>query len=252
MINGNNSFSMTIFAKTVIKVRRIFASIQFLLLISVLYSSTGCININKKDKDYLDPDETFLDYQITAAEGNDKLTILLQFRNGEDKDGLRLVTPADVKLDGIALNADSTSKGRYFYEAYRAIDSFAGKHTIVYTDINKKKFKEEFEFQPFVLISSIPDTISRDSLYLEFSGINRGDYISMVITDTAFINDDINRSFPRGVRNIKLNRSDFENLSTGPVQLEFARETSEMINRKSFGGGLLFINYSLKREVFLK
>ena len=29
------------------------------------------------------------------------------------------------------------------------LQEFAGKHTIVFTDINEKEYKEEFDFQPY-------------------------------------------------------------------------------------------------------
>ena len=209
-------------------------------------SLSACLDNKKRESDDL-----FLDYQINAREGDENLSVLLMFRDPSTGDAFELKPPSEARLDNELLKPDSTFKKNYYYELYKSIDSFSGKHAIIFTDINKKSFKQEFEFQRFYLTTPIPDTISRDSLTVEFTGVLPDDHISLIITDTAFSNNDINRTFPQGVKKIILDSGDLDNLSTGPVQLEFVRETRFPI-RSTRIKGLFELNYNLKREVYLK
>ena len=215
-------------------------------LFTLFFGLNACLN-NKTDKQ---PD-IFLDYQINAREGDDKLSILLQFRDAATGDAFELKPPSEVRLDQETLRPDSTLKKNCFYELYKPIDSFTGKHAIIYTDLNHKIFRQQFEFRPFSLSVPIPDTIGRDSLMLDFSGLSADDRISFILTDTAFSNDDINRTVPPGVRKITLTSGDLGNLSAGPLQIEFIRETRIPFIKPGLQGGLQ-VNYSLKREVYLK
>ncbi len=196
------------------------------------------------------PADLVLDYQINAKEGDDNLSVLLQFRNPINDDAIELKAPEQVRLDGEILMVDSAKK-HYFYEAFLPIDSFQGIHEILFTDREKRQFKKEFRFEHFKMNTMIPDSIDRDSLQLEFSGVSEDDQITMILTDTSFVNDDINRVLPEGVSKIVLGPEDLDNLRSGPVRLEFIRETMIYFKNEHFRGGMQ-INYSLKREFILK
>jgi hypothetical protein len=60
---------------------------------------------------------------------------------------LVLNEPASVSLDGKEIPADSSKLTGAFYEVMDPVNNFSGNHSIVFTDVNKKKYEEEFSFQ---------------------------------------------------------------------------------------------------------
>ncbi len=224
---------------------RRFSFLFFLFSVSFL----GCNN--KKDKNYeADPETIWFDYQVTGGEGDDNLTILLQYRGGgEEENG---IAAGEVKLDGETIAADSTKMTGVFYELHKPLTAFTGKHSIVFTDINKREYKEEFDFKPIVLLTPVNDTVKRDELVFEFDGLDPEDHVRVLLTDTSYINDGINRVDKVLNGRLVITKSDLENLANGPVQLEFIREYERPVKNGTKEGGRLLITYSLKREFILK
>lgn len=222
-----------------------------------LYLLLFCVSLililscnNKKGGDEVNPESIYFDYQITGKEGDDNLTVLLQYRDGgKDRDA---VSMGNVILDGEILPADSAKMTGIFYELHKPIAEFSGKHSIVFTDINKKEYKEDFSFQPVVLVTPITDTAQRNDLVFEFEGLEAKDYIRVLMTDTSFVNNGINRVDTVVNGRLIIRKDDLESLANGPVQLEFIREYEKPVKNGTDEGGRLLITYSLKREFFLK
>lgn len=219
-----------------------------LLLISSTLYFFACNN--KKDKNYEPkPEAIYFDYQITGKEGDDNLTVMLQYRDGgEDGDAIAV---GKVILDGEIVTVDSAKMTGFFYELHKPISSFSGKHTIVFTDADQKEYKEEFEFQPVDLLTAIADTIKKNELVFSFQGMEAEDYIRVVLTDTSFYNDGINVVSTVSDGKLVISQSDLENITPGPVQLEFIREYERPVKNGTEAGGRLLITYSLKREFIL-
>ena len=220
-----------------------------LLLISSTLYFFACNN--KKDKNYEPkPEAIYFDYQITGKEGDDNLTVMLQYRDGgEDGDAIAV---GKVILDGEIVTVDSAKMTGFFYELHKPISSFSGKHTIVFTGADQKEYKEEFEFQPVVLLTAIADTIKKNELVFSFQGMEAEDYIRVVLTDTSFYNDGINVVSTVSDGKLVISQSDLANIALGPVQLEFIREYERPVKNGTEAGGRLLITYSLKREFILK
>lgn len=198
----------------------------------------------------MNPDALWFDYQVTGKEGNDNLTIMLQYKyGGEDGDA---IAAGNVLLDGEILPADSTKMTGVFYELHKPIASFTGNHHILFTDFNNKQYKEEFNFQPVVLSVLIADTLQRSELVFKLEGLEKEDYIRVLLTDTSFINNGINRVDKLINGNLLISKADLESLANGPVQLELIREQERKVKNATEEGGRLLITYSLKREFFLK
>lgn len=226
--------------------KRAFAIIFF-------FSVMGIISCrNKKGNDVLSPESIYFDYKISGHEGDDKLTVLLQYKEGDEEgQTVTIDGPGKVMLDEEVLMVDSAAMTGTFYETNKVIDSFAGKHMIVFTNLNKKEYKEEFNFQPVSLVTAIPDTIHRGELAFELAGLEPEDMVRVVLTDTMWVNDGINRiDTVRGGR-IILSADDLKKLSNGPIQLELIREYERPIKNGTKAGGRISINYGLKREFIL-
>ena len=120
-----------------------------MLLFSIPVLLISCTNTDKENVDKTDPDNIYFDYKVTAAEGNDNLTVLLQYRaGGEEGDGVSITEPGKIMLDGEILPPDSTKMSGTFYELHKPIAEFAGKHSIVYTDLIKRSTKKNSVFNP--------------------------------------------------------------------------------------------------------
>ncbi len=217
----------------------------FLLLFSCTSNEIG----NSKD---VNQDAVFFDYEIWADEGKD-VTVNLQFRMG-GRNGTTLVLdePSKVLLDGEQLNADSAKVTGAYYEIQKPASSFEGKHTISFSDLNKKEYKEEFEFRPFILDPGIPKTLNRSNLVFNFTGLDSIDHLSVILTDTSFTSADINdiETIKNGRLIISADR--LSDLVNGPINLQFYKESEKPVKNGTKEGGRLLIRYGLKREFELK
>ena len=216
---------------------------SFFIITFVFFSCS-----NKKE-DARNPEAVYFDYRITGEEGNDNLTVLLQFREGGA--GGEAVSLGKVTLDGEILQPDSAKMSGVFYELHKPIAAFEGNHTILLKGMNDKEYKEEFNFQPVELITQLPDTIKREEMNLAFEGLEPEDYLRVLLTDTSFINDGINRVDTVNSGFLIINQSDLETLANGPVQLQFIKEFERPVKNGTKEGGRLRITYRIKREILL-
>jgi hypothetical protein len=200
----------------------------------------------------VNPDAIYFDYEIWAEETNPDVTVHLQYRMG-GKNGTTLVLdePSKVLLDGEELKLDSAKVTGAYYEVQKPASSFAGKHTVTFIDLNRKEYKEEFEFVPFMLDSLSP-VMHRGDLVFMFKGLEPVDVIDVALTDTSFTSADINDTAT--VRNGRLVIS-AERLSAvvnGPINLQFYKDAIKPVKNGTKEGGRILIRYGLRREFELR
>jgi len=219
------------------------------LIAALLFS---CRSGDSNRKNNILSENIYFDYSITAEEGDDNLTIKLQYReDGENGYAITLTEPGKVEIDGELIPADSSRLSGTYYEIQKPIEGFSGKHKIVYTNNNGEKYSEEFDFSPVILLTHLKESVKRDSLVFDFEGLDTVDYMRVVLSDTSFLNYGINRLDT--VRNGRLfiPRNELEKIATGPVKLEFIREIEKPLQNVTEAGGKLSLNYVLRREFFL-
>ena len=219
----------------------------------------ACKNLGKnEDKVYIarlseiNEADVYFDYRVSATEGDDNLTIMIRYYEGYEEGPTVLIdSPAHVALDSTVLRVDSTGLSGAFYEIQKPISSFSGEHTITLITA-KNKYEERFLFEPLTLVSPLPDTIGRDDLVLQLGGLETEDFVRTVITDTVITHDGINRidTVQNGL--LRLNRTDLETLTSGPVHIEIHREFERPVRNSPDAGGRIFIGYILKKDIYLK
>jgi hypothetical protein len=195
----------------------------------------------------------FLDYRIHAEEGDDNLNILIQFRES-DPDGRTLLVgdAGKVMLDEEELQADSTERMGAYYEIQKPIASFTGEHVLLLEGPGGKRFEERFRFTSMTLESGPGDTVFRnEELVLQLAGLEKKDYVRIVMTDTSFVNDGINRLDTVYNGRLVLPRLELEQLAAGPVHLELYRENERPTMNKTVAGGRFSLTYVLKRDFIL-
>jgi hypothetical protein len=226
------------------KMKTLFVLIACSLYITVFVS---CINSRREQE------EIFMDYRISAEEGNDSVSIIIQFHSNDIYGPIvGIDTPGYVMLDGQKLSADSSSITGPFYPANREVRSFTGKHNIIFVDAEGKKVKEEFSFQPFSLLNKMQDTLARKPFNLDFRGLSETDYVRIILTDTTFPGEGVNRVDTVTGNRSRITRDDISRLESGPIQLELIKEAERTIENGDRVTGMISVLYTIRREFFLR
>jgi hypothetical protein len=195
----------------------------------------------------------YLDYKIYGEEGNDSVTVVLQFHvGGEYGPTVGLDAPGKVMLDGQTVPVDSSSITGPMFVITKALNSFSGKHVILFVDPEAHQYRQNFEFRSFTLLSNIIDTIPRSRMILQFNGLRDLDYVRILMTDTSYDSDQINRIDTVIGNQTIISREDLLSLQNGPIQLECTREIEEPIENSPSGDGMISTSYTLRREFYLK
>lgn len=222
------------------------------LLFTMVAFLTSCKSKDKKTEPQLDIQSIYFDYKITAEEGYDNLTVLLKFRD-ENKTGDPFTMPEGMKvmLDDEELVADSSAMNGTFYEVNKPIQDFTGKHKIVLSGTGGDDYTEEFTFSPVELLTVFPESVPKEDLQLEFTGLEKTDRIRLLMTDTIFFNDGVNRIDTVLNNQLVISKNDLDKLASGPVLLEFIREFERPVDIGEKIKGRLRINYTLRRTINL-
>jgi len=222
-------------------------------LFASFFLLSGCADNESVKKKKADPDDIYFDYRVWGNEENSDITVRLQYflENG-DENTVLLQHPSKVEFDGEVLPADSSKMNGYYYEATIPLENFDGKHYIVFTDRNEKQYREEFEFPVISLKTEIPAVVSRKELVFELDGINPGEIIRVLLTDTAFYSRGIDRIDTIRNDSIIITPRDLENLKNGPVYLEIYKDDKWPLKETTKGGGRISLSYGLKRVFELK
>lgn len=120
-----------------------------LLALVVLISCNSNEITESKD---VSPENIYQHYSITHKEGDDEVEVLVQFRFGSiTGTTIMLNKPSSIKLDGKELKVDSSTALGAYYRVFLPVNSFYGKHVFEFTDIDNKVYRNEFNFEKFIL-----------------------------------------------------------------------------------------------------
>jgi hypothetical protein len=219
---------------------------SFLLLASCTSNEIG----SSKD---VNPESIYFDYRVWGDEEGGDMTVKLQYRfAGKNGTTLLLEAPSKAEFDGVAIKADSSKMLGAYYEVSKPIKDFAGKHVIVFTDLNNKQYKEEFNFHPISFKTKVPAIINRNDLVFELDGLAPQDYVHVMVNDTASFSEGIDRIDTIKNGRITISKTELARLINGPVRLEISKEDEKSIRNGTSQGGRISISYGIKREFELK
>ncbi|MBL7733316.1 MAG: hypothetical protein JNM88_19265 [Chitinophagaceae bacterium] len=201
----------------------------------------------------VDQDFIFFDYQVRGEEDNDQVTVLLQYRQDiAEGSTLFLDKKSKVELDGELIPADSAKITGAYYELQKAKDSFTGTHSITFTDANGRQYKEQFSFQPLQLMTEIPASVPFGELELQLEGVEPGDEVRIVLTDTLFGSEGVDRLEVVGRdKKLVVTREEMALLAPGPIQMELVKESETPVENGTASGGRLYMSFMLRREFML-
>lgn len=219
----------------------------------LLFLLTGCTSNEIGNSRDVNPDAIFFDYKIRGDEKDDRVTVYIQYRmGGPNGTTLVLNDPARVRLDGETIPVDSARLTGAYYEIQKSPDSFAGKHTIVFTDLNKKEYSEEFQYRRFALKTKIPSIVHRGDLTFDLEGLDSEDLVRVTATDTSFSSRDIVEIDTVRDGRLTISSNKLKNLVDGPITLLLSKETERAVKNGTREGGRIVISYGLQREFELK
>ena len=225
----------------------------FLSFIVFIFIFTSCDSNEVGNSKDVNPESIYFDYKVWGDEGNDDMTVMLLYRfAGKNGTTLVLDEPSKVELDGQEIKVDSSKMTGAFYEVIKPLKDFIGKHDIVFTNLDNKQYKEEFDFKPISLRTKVPAEIKRSDLAFDLDGLEPVDYVRILLTDTSFASDDINWIDTVKNGRVIITKEDLKRVVNGPVHLELYREFDRPVKNSTREGGRFSFTYGLKREFVLK
>jgi hypothetical protein len=221
------------------------------VIIAITFAA--CTNRDSASNEEVDTNSIYFDYKITGDEGSGEVTCLIQYHyDGAAGETLLLEEPSKVELDNEKIAVDSAQLSGAFYEIRKPLESFAGKHTITFTDLKGKKFTEVFHFAPFTLETNLEERIQRGEISLQLQGLKARDAVQVVLIDTSFTTDDINEIMPVQNGRLNLTKEKLNKVADGPVTLQLYKAKERKVKNATAKGGKISISYSLTRAFDLK
>lgn len=226
-----------------------FCKTIVVVVIGIAAIVTGCKNKDKEVKNGIDADWIYFDYTVTAEEGNENATCVFQYKNYDAEGKAIDIEPGKVQLDGQELRSDSARLSGFFYEVQKPIDSFAGKHTIVFTNADGREYKNEFDFYPFSIEKPLPAKIKRELFTIPLKNFPPTEKsVRLLLLDTAFASTGFNDLVPVINGKIEIDESILSTIKAGPINLELYLEKEVPLKQTTKAGGRVSITYGLRKE----
>lgn len=220
-----------------------FKPVLLVLCLPVFSCTSNEIGYSKD----VNPETVYMDYHIYYTEGEDSVKCLLQYRfAGEDGTTLVLSSPSKVSIDGKEVKVDSSDFSGAYYEKKYAAATFAGPHTIAFTDINGKKRNEIFHFQRTRLVNDILSANKQTDLILSFENIYPEDRIEVDISDTSGATQDINITAKPVAGKLTISAAQLQTLSAGPCTLNIYKNVANSLQETTTEGGKLSVHHTIK------
>jgi len=216
------------------------------MLFSLIAISACSSNEIGESKD-VSQDKIYQKYRIRYNEGNDKANIFAQFRfAGSNGTTLVLSKPSQLAFDGEIVKVDSSGGSGAYYEVNKPIANFYGKHHFIFTDINNKKFDNDFTFEPFRFVN-IPAVVSKKqgfNLAFQPGALQPGDVINVSSTGT---DSSFTVSYePSAANVINIPSKQLMRQKNGDLKLETTLYRKLDLQQNTAEGGGMEISYSLK------
>ena len=223
-------------------------SLPLFALFFIEFIFAGCTSNEIGESKDVAQDKIYQQYTVTYAEGNEKITVHAQFRfAGRNGTTLVLSKPSQLSFDDEAMPVDSGSVSGAYYQLYKPVSRFYGKHHFVFSDINNKKFDNDFSFDTFKLVN-IPPTVVKTrpfDLSFETAPLNTDDYIELSTngTDSSFT---ITHNAGDTGRFITIPEKELKRQKEKELTLEARLYRKIPLQQNTAEGGRLEIRYTLK------
>lgn len=161
------------------------------ILFSALLIMASCASNEIGQSRDVNQQSVYQQYDVQCDEGGNATTLTAWFRfAGVNGTTLVLNEPSRFECDGKSIEVDSSELSGAFYKTVLELGRSAGKHRLVFTDIDKNRYENEFSLDSFHLVQ-LPASIRRTdsvNIFFEGPGLQGTDYIELTTdnTDSAF------------------------------------------------------------------
>jgi len=216
------------------------------LFIGLAVILVGCSN-QEKTHNEIDYNQLYFDYSITGEENNDNVTCVFQYKYGGEEGKAVNIEPAEMVLDADRIKTDSAKLTGFFYEIQKPVDSFQGKHTIVFKTPGKE-YRNEFEFFPFTS-EELPKKVHRKAFSIQLKDFpSREKSVRLLLLDTAFESSGFNDLVAVINGKVTIDTDILQSVKNGPIILEMYIEQEIPLRQRTLAGGKISITYGLKKE----
>jgi hypothetical protein len=220
-----------------------FTNLFILTTLSILILLPSCTSNEIGESKDVAQEKIYQEYSITYNESNPNVDVFCQYRFG-GKNGTTLVlnTPSEVKFDGEKLNVDSNGVSGAYYKTTKTANSFMGKHSFVFTNIDKKQYENGFTFDDFKV--AFPASGAKNTpLTIPFTTTPLGtdDYVEINTVDS-----DSSFSITNNGNNVIIPIEELKRQKKAEVQLEAHLYRNIPLQQNTTEGGKLFMHYTLK------
>ena len=225
-----------------------FLALSTLLIFCLI---SACTSNEIGDSKDVAQNKIYQEYSISYTEGSTNAEVFCQYRFG-GKNGTTLVlnTPSMVSVDGEKLVVDSNKMSGAFYSIQKPVANFLGKHSIVFTNIDDKKFENDFVFDAFKL-TNVPASISKKKdliLNFETADLKNDDYIEVgsLNTDSSF---SVTHTANDLSKTITIPSSNLQKQKGNTLSLQVTLNKSIPLQQNTTEGGRMNLQYRLKDVV---
>ena len=218
-----------------------------LILLTIVFSNCSSNEIGES-KDVAQ-DKIYQQYSVKYSEGNDKANVFAQFRfAGPNGTTLVLSKPSQLAFDDEVIKVDSSGGSGAFYVLERPIANFYGKHHFIFTDVNNKKFDNDFSFDTVRLVNVPASASKKQGLNLSFEAgaLQPGDEISISSSNTDSSFSFTVRHEASDGNSIVIPAKELMRQKNSEVKLEATLSRKINLQQNTVEGGELMIRYILK------
>jgi len=218
------------------------------LLVS-LAGFNACTSNEVGDSKDVAQDKIYQQYSVGYTEGDEKVNVYAQFRfAGRNGTTLVLNKPSQLSFDGKPIGVDSSKASGAYYQLYEPVSGFYGKHHFVFTDINSRKFDNDFTFDNFKLVNIPAAAVSKKQaldLGFETAALQADDYIEVSTngSDSSFT---VRHDAKDGANKLSIPAKELMRQKGKELRLEAILYRKVPLQQNTAEGGTLDIRYTLR------
>jgi hypothetical protein len=221
---------------------------RFLAVTGLMAGFAACTSNEIGNSKDVAQESIYQQYSVSYTEGDEKAAIYAQFRfGGKNGTTLLLNSPSGISLDGSPIKVDSSDLGGAFYQLHKPVADFYGTHHLVFTDINSKKFDNDFLFEKCSLLNPPAQAAKNTPLILQFdsSTFRPGDEITVSSsgTDSSF---SVTKTIGTGDFAVTIPAADINRQRVKELRLDISLSRNVPLQQNTREGGELNIRYKLK------
>lgn len=218
-------------------------TLKILVIMAVVLLFASCASNDTANSDTVKQSEIYQAYSVTYDSGDKELYATASFRfGGSTGTTLHLVSPSSITFNGEEMALENNIFSGTFYEINEQT-SFIGKYEFVFTDCDKKTYKNKIIFYPVEIIDSPQEFDKNNSFTVSWAGKLQNDericlYIENQQNNISSVCTDI-----VGSTSIEMPAGQLKDFASGSANIYLTREMNISTKEDTHLGGRIFMKY---------